>query len=263
MNEQQTWLEDFALGKLLPAAILCVLGIFVIRLVITVLCSTLQKTKLETAAIKLIRSLLRTVLYILLFLAVFSSLGVDVTGIVALASVLTLAISLSLQNALTNLFGGFTLLYTKPFVVGDYVQIAEQSGTVTDIGLTYTQLTTPDNKIISIPNNSVVSAQIVNYTISGTRRLDMVVCCDYTIPAAQVIAALLQCTNHPQILPEPPPFAGARSCRDGTIEYVLQVWTGADDYWLAQYALNQTIQTVFAEQNLPLAYPHLRVHLNN
>lgn len=262
MEERLVWLEDFAFGKLLPAAVLGVLGIFLIRLTVIVLSSALHKTKLEHIAIKLVRSLLRTVLYILLFLAVFSALGVDVTGVVALASVLTLAISLSLQNALTNLFGGLTLLYTKPFIAGDYVEIAEQSGTVSDIGLTYTRLTTPDNKIISIPNNSVVSAQIVNYSAGKTRRLDLVVFCDHTVPAAQVIAALLRCTDHRKILPEPSPFAGARSYKDGTIEYVLQVWTDAEDYWPTLYALNHTIQTEFAEQKIPFSYPHLNLHLD-
>ena len=147
---------------LLKAVIIAVVGILLIRIVMQLLNKVLEKSKLEKAAHRLLKSLAKTMLYILLGLMVASSLGVDVTGIVALASVLTLAISLSLQNMLANVIGGFTLLYTQPFHGGDYVEIAGQSGTVKDVGIAYTRLITPDNKMISIPNSAVVAAQIVN-----------------------------------------------------------------------------------------------------
>ena len=253
-------LEGFALGKLLPAVIILVIGILVIRLITKAMTLALSKTKLEAAAVKLIRSLLRITLYLLLLLIAASAMGIDVTGIVALASVLTLAISLSVQNALSNVIGGFTLLYTKPFVAGDYVEIAGQSGTVTDVGLTYTKLSTPDNKIVSLPNSAVVADQIVNYTTSGTRRLDITVHCSYTTPVSQVTAALLEAAQLPNVLPDPAPFAGARNYMDGTIEYVLQVWTNTDQYWPAKYAINQNIQTIFAEKGIALACPQLQIH---
>lgn len=253
-------LEGFALGRLLPAVIILVIGILAIRLITKALFLALNKTKLEPAAIKLIRSLLRITLYLLLLLIAASAMGIDVTGIVALASVLTLAISLSVQNALSNVIGGFTLLYTKPFVAGDYVEIAGQSGTVADVGLTYTQLSTPDNKIVSLPNSAVVADQIVNYTTSGTRRLDIVVRCDCCTPVSQVTEALLQAAKLPNVLSEPAPFAGARDYMDGTIEYVLQVWTNTDQYWPAKYAINENIQTVFKEKGIALARPQLQLH---
>ena len=132
---------DFA-----AALILGVLGLLVIRLIMTVLKKTLAKTKLEKAAHSLITSLVRVTLYVLLGLSVASALGIDVTGIVALASVLTLAVSLALQNMLANVIGGFTLLSTHPFSSGDFVEIAGQSGTVEEIDMSYTKLATPDNK---------------------------------------------------------------------------------------------------------------------
>lgn len=253
-------LEGFALGRLLPAVIILVIGILVIRLITKALSLALSKTKLEPAAIKLIRSLLRITLYLLLLLIAASAMGIDVTGIVALASVLTLAISLSVQNALANVIGGFTLLYTKPFVAGDFVEIAGQSGTVTDVGLTYTQLSTADNKIVSLPNSAVVADQIVNYTTSGTRRLDIVIHCDYTTPVSQVTEALLQAAKLPNVLETPAPFAGVRNYTDGTIEYVLQVWTNTDQYWPAKYTINERIQSIFKEKGIVLARPQLQIH---
>ena len=161
----------YSLEKLLPMVVLAALGILSIRIAMKLVKKLLEKSKLEKAAHTLILTASRVVLYILLALAVASGLGIDVTGVVALASVLTLAVSLSVQNLLTNVFGGFTLLYTKPFVSEDFVEIAGQSGTVKEIGLSYTKLATTDNKIVSIPNSAVVAAEIVNYTVTGTLRL--------------------------------------------------------------------------------------------
>ena len=256
-------LEGFALEKFLPAVIILVLGILAIRLILAVLSSALKKAQLENTVVKLIRSLLRIVLYVLLFLSTVSALGIDVTGIVALASVLTLAVSLSVQNALTNVIGGFSLLCTKPFVVGDYVEVAGQSGTVTGIGLTYTKLATADNKTVSIPNSSVVSAEIVNYSSSGTRRLDITVCAGFDVPCATVTGALLEAARIPDVLDAPAPFAGLKEYGESAAVYVLQVWTPAEQYWNAKYTIQENIQTVFKEQGILMACPRLQVHIDS
>ena len=135
-----TALGTGALNKVLHAVLVLVIGILIIRIVTKLLRGGLEKSHLEKAAHSLILSLAKVAMYILLGLSVASSLGIDVTGIVALASVLTLAVSLSLQNMLTNVIGGFTILSTHPFHSGDYVEIAGQSGTVQEINMTYTRL---------------------------------------------------------------------------------------------------------------------------
>jgi small-conductance mechanosensitive channel len=176
-------------SRILFAVILVVAGVLICRIIMKIVNKALASSKLEKAAYSLIRTLVRTVLYILLALMVASSLGVDVTGVVALASVATLAVSLALQNLLGNVIGGFTLLYTHPFGSGDYVEIAGQSGTVEEINMTYTRLATPDNKQVSIPNSAVVAAQIVNYTASGTRRVEVQVSASYDMGPQEVIDA--------------------------------------------------------------------------
>ena len=168
-----TALGTGALNKMLHAVLVLVIGLLIIRVVTKLLQGGLEKSHLEKAAHSLILSLAKVAMYILLGLSVASSLDIDVTGIVALASVLTLAVSLSLQNMLTNVIGGFTILSTHPFHSGDYVEIAGQSGTVQEINMTYTRLATFDNKLISIPNSAVVAAQIVNYSAADTRRVDI------------------------------------------------------------------------------------------
>ena len=255
-------LEIFALHRLLPAIIIFAIGYLAIRIIMKLFTAALEKTKLEGPVLRLIRSLLRIVLYILLLLIVASAIGIDVTGIVALASVLTLAVSLAVQTALTNMIGGFTLLYTKPFVAGDYVEIAGQSGTVTEVGLNYTKLATADNKTISIPNSSVTATEIINYSTSGTRRLDITVSVGFDTPVEVVTNALLEAARMEDVLDAPAPFAGAKEYGESAIQYALQVWTPADRYWPAKYTINENIQNIFREKGISFAYPHVQIHMD-
>ena len=250
----------FATDRLLPAAIIFAVGVLLIRVVLKLAAAILEKSKLDPVAHGLILKAVRVVLYILLGLIVASKMGIDVSGIVALASVLTLAISLAVQDLLTNLVSGFTLLYTKPFVAEDFVEIAGQSGTVKEIGLTYTKLQTPDNKMVSIPNGAVTSAQIVNYTVTGTRRVDISICVSYDMDPNTVIGALVKAGKVPTALADPAPFAAVKNYGESTVEYVLQVWSSADDYWTTLFDANKAVKAVFAAEDVKFSYPHVVVH---
>ena len=263
------WLDTIAsdlsnlLGyRVLPAVIILVAGVLIIRTVTKITTAALGKTKLEKAAHSLIRTLVKTVMYILLALVLASSLGIDVTGIVALASVASLAISLALQNMLANVIGGFTLLYTHPFSSGDYVEIAGQSGTVQEVGIAYTRLTTPDNKLVSIPNSAVVAAEIVNYTVTGTRRVDVNITASYSADPEAVVAALLEAAQDSRVLADPAPFAALTAYGDSAISYTVRVWTKTEDYWDVYHKINRRIRDVFQEKGIEMTYPHLNVHLD-
>ena len=257
------WLAAFLSGgvdRLLTALLILLIGIVVIRILMSGLRKILETGRLEKAAHTLIKSLVRVVLYLLLALMVADSLGIDVTGVIALASVLTLSISLALQNALANVFGGFTLLYTVPFHSGDFVEIGAESGTVVEIGMTYTKLCTPDNKMISIPNSTVVSGDIVNYSITGTRRVDIPVTAVYTEPSQKVLDALLQAATHDKVLLDPAPAAVIDRYGDNAVHYVLRVWTKAEDYWDVRNAVLLSIRTIFEAQGIKMVYPHIHVY---
>jgi small conductance mechanosensitive channel len=248
--------------RILPFTLVLVVGIILIRIILKLVDKTLEKSKLEKAAHSLIRSLVRVVLYLLLGLIAASTLGIDVSGIIALASVLTLAVSLSVQNALSNVIGGFTLLYTKPFTAGDFVEIAGQSGTVDTIGLTYTKLATADHKLVSIPNSAVVAAQIINYTTAGTRRVDITVSASYDAPIDLVLEALQEAGNLPTVLADRAPFAAVTRYGDSAIDYVLQVWCASADYWTTLFEGNKRIKEVFDAKGITMTYPHINVHLD-
>ena len=253
---------NLALAQVLPSLIIVVIGIFGIQFAMKLAEKALEKSKLEKAAHKLILSSTQILLFLLLALIVASKLGIDVTGVIALASVATLAISLALQNALANVFGGFVLLSTHPFHSGDFVEVAGQSGTVQEIGLTYTKLVTADSKLVSIPNSAVTSAQIVNYTAIGIRRVDIAVSASYNAPLDTVLAALKQAAQVPTALEEKAPFAAVKNYGDSAIEYILQVWSTADDYWTTLFTVNANIKAKFDEAGIEMTYPHLNVHLD-
>ena len=265
MQKFENWLSDMGVGvadKLLGAVLVLVIGLLIIRLVMSLVKKTLAKSKLEKAAHTLILSLARVAMYILLALSAASALGIDVTGVVALASVLTLALSLALQNMVSNVIGGFTILSTHPFRSGDYVEIAGQAGTVEEINMTYTRLATPDNKRISIPNSAVVAAQIVNYSEAATRRVDVNVSASYESSVEQTLEALRTAAKVDKVLEDPAPFAAVVSYGESAINYTLRVWVNSADYWDVFFALNENVHKVFAERNVQMTYPHLNVHLD-
>ena len=259
------WLTELgtgAAGNILSAVLILLAGLLVIRIVMILVKKTLEKSRLEKAAHTLITSLARVTMYVLLGLTVASALGIDVTGIVALASVLTLAVSLALQNMLANVIGGFTILSTQPFRSGDYVEIAGQGGTVEEINMTYTRLATPDNRHVSIPNSAVVAAQIVNYSAAPTRRVDIAVSASYETPIQEVLDALKQAGSVEKVLDTPAPQAVITGYGESAIQYSLRLWVRNGDYWDVYFLVNQRIKAIFDEKGVKMTYPHVNVHLD-
>ena len=254
-------LQSPIVRRLGSAVILAAAGYLAVRLIMTVVRKALERSKLEKAAHSHITSLIRAGLYLILGLSVASALGIDVTGVVALASVLTLALSLALQNMVANVIGGFIILYTHPFRSGDYVEIANQSGTVTEINMTYTMLSTPDNKLVCIPNSNVTAAQIVNYSAAETRRVSIDVSASSDAPTQKVIDALALAGTVDSVLLEPAPQAVVTAYGDSAISYSLRVWVKTADYWDVHFAVMQRVKQIFDEQGIEMTYPHLNVHL--
>lgn len=248
--------------KLMGTVLILVIGVLVIRVIMRLITAALEKSHLEKAAHSLILSLARAVMYVLLFLIAASQMGIDVSSIVALASVLTLALSLALQNMVSNLIGGFAILYTHPFHSGDYVEIAGQGGTVKEISMTYTVLATPDNRIISIPNSAVAAAQVVNYSSADSRRVELTVTASYDAPTQKVLDALVLAGTVDNALLNPAPSAVIVSYDDSAIRYSLRIWVKPGDYWDVYFQVNQRIKDVFDQQGIEMTYPHLNVHLD-
>ncbi len=262
LDQLKAFITSLTVDRLLPAVVLIVVGVLAIRCIRALTDRALNKSKLERAAHSMIKSLLTVVLYLLLGLMVMARLGIDVTGAIALASVASLAISLALQDALANVIGGFSLLTTRPFKAGDYVEAAGHAGVVINVDMIYTHLRTPDGKLVSVPNSTMSASQILNYSATGQRRVEIIVSASYDAPMDQVLAALRRAAMVETALEDPAVFAAVQNFGDSAIEYVLHVWTTPEDFWDTTFMVKQRIKEEFDAANIEMTYPHLNVHLD-
>ena len=254
--------SSFTLAKLPPAIITFIIAYAASRVVLKVADKLFARSRMEKTIEKFLRSALRILMWALIFLIVAGSLGIDVSSMIALLSVASLAVTLAVQGALSNLAGGIMLLSTHPFRVGDFVEVGTVSGTVQEIGMTYTTLVTPDQKEIFVPNSEVAAAKIINYTAVTNRRVDLTFTASYDDAAETVKAALLKAADLPQVYKDPAPFAAVNRYGDSAIEYVLRVWTAATDYWDVYFAIVENVRVRFEEAGISMTYPHLNDHLD-
>lgn len=205
---------------------------------------------------------LKYLLYLLTALIVAGSLDIDVTSLIAVISVFGLAVSLAVQDVLSNVAGGMVLLFSKPFTLGDYVSTGEGEGEVAEITLTHTKLDTPGGQRVMLPNSKLTAGRIVNYTVRGVRRADHTVAASYGDEPEAVRAACLKALSRtPNILPDPAPQVVLTAYGESSIEYRVRFWAKTEDYWDAHFRSLEEIRKAFAEDGVTMTYNHLNVHI--
>lgn len=252
---------DFAKG-LLPVLIVLLICLILIKGIMKVVSRAIKKSKIERSLHTFIENTIKAILYFLTILIVADMLEIPVTSLLATFSVVGLAASLAVQDTLANLASGATILATHPFKAGDFIEAANTSGTVKDINFTHTILTTPDNKIIHIPNRQVVDAVIVNYSEQSKRRVDVSFGLDYSVDdkkVKEIMKAAID--NHPKILKNEDIFVKATAYKESVIEYKAMVWVNSDDYWDVYYDLLNGIKEDFDRNNIKIPHNQLDVHL--
>ncbi len=244
------------LGQLLSAVIVFILCLIAIRILSRLAHKALSAAKKLSAPMAgLLETCVKIVLWVLTAITVTGALGIPTSSLVALVSVVGLALSLSIQNVLSNVFSGITLLITRPFEPGDYVDVAGNVGTVKTVGLFYTVLDTFENKRVNIPNADVTAASLVNYSAEPIRRLDLTFTASYDFPAQLVEEALLEAAAASEpILADPAPHAAIRAYQSSRIEYALWVWCQTGVYWDAVFAINENVQKSFQRRGIRMGY---------
>ena len=252
-----------ATPMIFSAALSFVVCLIVLNLVMKVLDRVLAKAnKLDGTLKGFIRSAVKILLWILLAIIVASALGIPTSSMVAVISIAGLALSLSVQNILANLFSGLTLLITKPFKAGDYVEVAGKAGLVKTVGLFYTQLNTLDNVAVSIPNGDITGSSVNNYSSEPLRRVDLNFNASYDSGTEEVKQAILAAIEKDErILKDPAPFVRLLAYKESTVEYVTRVWCKGADYWDVYFTLNENVRESFAENGVKLSYPRVNVHM--
>ena len=251
------------LGGVLKGLALILIGLIVIRIVMKIVDTALEKAKNLSSLRVYIRSVVRVLLYFLLVLTVAPAFGINVTSLIALLSVAGLAVSLALQNTLSNLAGGIMVLLSKPFDVGDFIESEGVSGTVAGVDLAYTTIVTPDNKEVFVPNSHISAAKIINYNRLGKRRLELKFTASYDAPTATVKKAIQEVvdTQKDLILHDPAPVILLTEYQASSIQYAVRVWVEAANYWTVNGNINEGVRESFARHNVEMTYEHVNVHL--
>ena len=238
-------LQSLPLRTLLTAAAMLAGSIVVVHLVMLLTDRLLKKTKLDLSVHRFIKTMLRIVLYFTAVLMTASYLGIDVTSLVALLSVVSLAVTLSVQNVLSNVAGGMMVMGTKPFKQGDYVSVDGLEGTVEEIGVVYTKLHTIDNRAVLIPNSKTASSIIENFSALGKRRLGVTAAAAYTSEPELVMAALHRAVDRCSPLPGEPVVVEIQDFGDSAIAYDVALWVPASEFLRRRWALRRYIWEEF------------------
>lgn len=258
----QTVWKALTTGKMISALLSLLVCLLLNRLIMTLMRKIANRAKMDKRVSQYVLRGTKSILYLLTFLILAGNLGIDVTSLVALVSVFGLAVSLAVQDTLSNIAGGIVMLFAKPFALEDYVATDDGEGTVAEIGLTHTKLDTYSGQRLMLPNSKLSAGKIVNYTVLGIRRADHKLNVSYRCDPDKVKAACLKAVARtPNVLEEPAPQAVITAYGESAVEYHVRFWAKTNDFWDANFRSLEEIYRVFAAEGVELTHNHLNVHL--
>ncbi len=250
------------LPSILFALIFFLIGMFVIKKVMKIVKRAFQRSNMDGIMASFITSVLKIVLYMLLLVIFLSQLDVQMDSIVAVIASAGVAVGLALQDSLSNLAGGFIILFSKPLKEGDTVEVDGTVGKVESISILYTCMVTADNTTVHIPNGVVAGAKIINYTTKDIRRVDLSFGIDYSNDIDHARAVLLEeVQNAPESLSDPEPKVLVTAHEDSAVILQLQVWTKSENYWPLHYYLLESVKKAFDKNGITIPYPHMDLHV--
>ncbi len=249
-------------GRILGALIIFIIGKILINWANKLFAKMLQKRKVDASIQSFLRSIVNITLLVLLFLAVIGQLGIELTSFAALLASVGVAVGMALSGNLSNFAGGVIILVFRPYKVGDYIEASTgASGTVTDIQIFHTVLTTPDNRVVFAPNGAMSGAVVTNYSRKDTRRVDFTFSVEYGTDfelAKSVIMEVI--SKDSRILKEPAPFVEVGALAESSVNITVRVWVNAADYWGVNFDMNKNVYATFNERGISFPFPQLTVH---
>ena len=249
--------------KLIIGTLAIVIGFKIINKLSKRFINLAEKRNVDMTLIKFIKSFISYTLKILLVLIIAGSYWkLELSGLAAIVASAGVAIGLALQGSLSNFAGGFIILLLRPFKVGDYIQTGQFEGTVEQIGVFYTSLTTIDNKVVLIPNGSLSNGSLVNYSAKDTRRVDLVFAVSYESDILKVRGILKDIVQqHRLVLDYPEPFVGLLEQADSSLNFAVRVWVNTPDYWTVYFDLLEEVKLRFDKEEISIPYPQIDLHL--
>ena len=251
-------------SKLLVALLVFFIGRWIVKKLNRLVINILTKRHVEASLAPFTKSLVSITLNFTLVIIIISVLGIETSSFIALFASAGVAVGMALSGTLQNFAGGVMILLFKPFKVGDYIEAQGQSGTVKEIQIFNTIITTTDNKVIIIPNGGLSTGIMMNYSKESQRRVDWVFGIGYGDSyehAKTVIARLLD--NDPRVLKDPNYFIALTALNSSSVDIVVRAWVKAENYWGVFFDMNEKVYKTFAEENLNIPFPQMDVHLYN
>lgn len=262
VNQIQNVVSNFSWQKAGVLALLLVCSVVAIKIVLKLMDRAMERAKLDRGVRTFLHSGMNVLLWLVAICVLLGYLGVPMTSLVAVVSVLGLAVSLAVQGLLSNLAGGIMILSARPFSAGDWVEAAGVSGTVSEVGLVYTKLNTVDNKVVYVPNGDISSKTIINYTAEEKRQVELRLNVSYDAPAEKVKEVIGRVVGeHPMTMPTPAPLIRVFAYRDSAVEYLVRCWCATEDYWSVYFDLTEQIKAAFDQAGIEITYNHLNVHI--
>ena len=254
----QEWLSSFYsyLPKIIGVIIIAVVGWVIIKVLVKLIEKFFEKVDFERSAETFIENMIKVLLWVVLLTIILANLGVDVSGLIAGLGIMGFIVGFALKDTLGNLASGVFLLFHKPFKVGDFVEAGGQKGTVKALGIAATELRTPDNKKIVIPNSSVWGGPITNYTGQKKRRDEIIVGISYDSDinkAIKLVMGLMK--KDKRILKDPEPFVGVKELADSSVNLIVRPWINVSDFWPTHWDMVKNIKEEFDKNNVQIPFP--------
>ena len=230
------------LGLLILAVVVWLIGKWLIGKLLSLVEKLPSVKKLDETLVRFIINAVKAVLYVVLVITIISILGIPMASVITVLASAGVAVGMALQGSLSNLAGGIMLMIFRPFNVGDYINSAGGEGIVKEITLFYTKLTTLDNRTVTIPNGSLMNANVTNFSAEATRRVDLVFACAKGENVAKVQEIMLEVMNkNEMVLKDPEPFARISGGTNESMEFTVRAWCNTADYWTVYFDLTQAI----------------------
>ena len=261
--DTQIPLTGIKIINIIAAIAVIIIGYFVAIIVSRYIGKAMLKAKLEKILVEFTSRVMRILIFIFAIAIGIGFLGIDVGAALLSVSVVSgFVLGFAFQETLGNLAAGFMIAITKPFKVGDYVDMAGQSGAINSVGASVTTMTTFDNKRIIIPNSKIWGAPIVDYTALKTRMIDMSIGISYNDEMSRAIKITIDVLEkHPNVLEDPKPIVAVNNLGDSSVDLIIRPWVKTSDYWPTKRDLTQKIKEAFDKEGISIPFPQRDVHL--
>lgn len=249
--------------KLVGAIFTLLIGLWVANIILGVVRKILERSKVDQSLNSFLCSLVSILLKVMVYITALSVLGVEMTSFVAILGAAGLAVGLALSGTLQNFAGGVMILFFKYFKVGDFIEAQGYMGTVKEIQIFVTILTTPDNKTIILPNGPLSTGSLTNFSTQPLRRVDWTFGIGYgdnVDKAYEVLGKLI--ADDDRILKDPEPFMAVSALADSSVNIVVRVWVNAADYWGVHFQMNEMVYKTFDKEGLSIPFPQRDVHIH-